>query len=209
MTAGEVADATGLHLSTARAHLERLTGTGLVVRARASGGVPGRPAWRYRSAAPDPAPALYRYLAAALLEHLAASGGDTRAEAALVGERWGRRLAPADGDAVDPVTATLEVLDGLGFDPERRPDPAAGDPVTIHLYTCPFLELVRANPDAMCGLHLGVVRGVLSQCGADAATAVLEPFGAPDACVVRLANCAGRHHRTDASAGGAECAARS
>src|SRR5690554_3652377 len=88
MTAGEVADATGLHLSTARAHLERLTGTGLVVRARASGGVPGRPAWRYRSAAPDPAPALYRYLAAALLEHLAASGGDTRAEAALVGERW-------------------------------------------------------------------------------------------------------------------------
>lgn len=36
----------------------------------------------------------------------------------------------------------------------------------------------------MCGLHAGVVRGVLGE------EAVLEPFGAPGACVVRLPSAA-------------------
>jgi hypothetical protein len=39
----------------------------------------------------------------------------------------------------------------------------------------------------MCGLHAGIVRGVLRQSGAAVDTAVLEPFAAPGACVVRLA----------------------
>jgi hypothetical protein len=39
----------------------------------------------------------------------------------------------------------------------------------------------------MCGLHLGVVRGVVERGGVPGDSVVLEPFGAPDACVVRLA----------------------
>ncbi|BCJ49612.1 hypothetical protein Asp14428_10870 [Actinoplanes sp. NBRC 14428] len=38
----------------------------------------------------------------------------------------------------------------------------------------------------MCGLHAGVIRGILDQRGAPSDGTVLEPFGAPDACVVRL-----------------------
>jgi predicted ArsR family transcriptional regulator len=79
----------------------------------------------------------------------------------------------------------ITVLDGLGFTPRRQP-PDTGDSVQVHLYTCPFLELVGQNPDAMCGLHLGVVRGILSRDGVPEDSVLLEPFGAPAACVVRL-----------------------
>jgi predicted ArsR family transcriptional regulator len=185
ITAAEVAARTGQHLSTTRAHLDRLTEAGLLVKARASGGQPGRPAWRYRAAAADPAPAPYRALAAALLDHLSGDGGDVRAAAARAGRGWGRQLAAAGADHDDPVASVITVLDGLGFSPRLQP-PDAEVTVQVHLFTCPFLELVGQNPDAMCGLHLGVVRGILDRSGASAESVVLEPFGAPAACVVRL-----------------------
>jgi predicted ArsR family transcriptional regulator len=185
VTAAEVAARTGQHLSTTRAHLDRLTEAGLLVKARASGGQPGRPAWHYRAAAADPAPAPYRALAAALLDHLSGGGGDVREAAAQVGRGWGRHLAAADVAHEDPVESVISVLDGLGFGPRRLP-PDEGETAQVHLYTCPFLELVGQNPDAMCGLHLGVVRGILEHDGASGEPVVLEPFGAPAACVVRL-----------------------
>jgi predicted ArsR family transcriptional regulator len=187
VTIAEVGERTGLHPSTARAHLDRLVTAGLLVKARASGGQPGRPAWRYRVARDEtPAPAPYRALAAALLDHLARRGrDDVRVEAARAGQDWGRHLAAATPPGADPVDTLLAVLRGLGFSP-RLHHSVAGQ-TEIHLHTCPFLELVNRNPDAICNLHVGVVRGALEQAGAPPVGAVLEPFGAPDACVVRLA----------------------
>jgi predicted ArsR family transcriptional regulator len=122
-------------------------------------------------------------LAAALLRHIAGAGGDPRAAAASAGEDWGRRLAAA-APASGPVETVVAALDGLGFDPQPRPDVAG---VTeVHLRACPFLSLVEQDPDAMCALHAGVIEGALRQAGAPAAGAVLVPFGAPDACVARL-----------------------
>ncbi|GAB1692196.1 helix-turn-helix transcriptional regulator [Krasilnikovia sp. M28-CT-15] len=186
LTAADVAAHTGQHLSTTRAHLDRLVHAGLLVKARASGGAPGRPAWRYRATAADPAPAPYRALATALLDHLpGAAGGDVREAAARVGQDWGRRLAAVSPPQDDPVDTVSAVLTGLGFEPERQPAQPDGA-VEVHLRTCPFLELVGQNPDAMCGLHLGVVRGALGHHGVGGDDAVLEPFGAPHACVIRL-----------------------
>ncbi|MFC4149492.1 helix-turn-helix transcriptional regulator [Micromonospora mangrovi] len=187
MTIAEVGERTGLHLSTARTHLDRLVDAGLLVKARASGGQPGRPAWRYRAAVAEaPAPAPYRALAAALLDHLSRRGrGDVRPEATRAGQDWGRHLAAATAPGQQPVDTLLEVLRGLGFSP-RRHDTADGR-TEVHLHTCPFLELVNRDPDAICALHVGVIRGVLAHAGAPPTGAVLEPFGAPDACVVRLA----------------------
>lgn len=183
LTAAEVAGQTGQHLSTTRVHLERLVEAGLLVRARAGGGLPGRPAWRYRVTAADPAPAPYRALAAALLDHLSRTGGDVREAAGRVGRDWGRQLAAAVPPQPGPVDTVTAVLAGLGFDPRRRP--GSGE-VVLHLHTCPFLDLVGQNPDAMCGLHAGVARGVLDQRGAPSDATILEPFGAPGACVLRL-----------------------
>ncbi|MEU7171943.1 helix-turn-helix transcriptional regulator [Micromonospora tulbaghiae] len=185
VTAAEVAARTGQHLSTTRAHLDRLTEAALLVKARASGGQPGRPAWRYRVTAANPAPAPYRALAAALLEHLSGGGSDVREAAAQVGQGWGRQLAAASPAHDDPVDSVITVSDGLGFRPRRQP-PDTADGAQVNLYTCPFLKLVGQNPDAMCGLHLGVVRGILKRAGTSHESVMLEPFGAPAACVVRL-----------------------
>ncbi|MFC7279948.1 helix-turn-helix transcriptional regulator [Paractinoplanes rhizophilus] len=182
LTAAEVAAATGQHLSTTRVHLERLAEAGLLVKARASAGLPGRPAWRYRAAVADPAPGPYRALAAALLEHLP-DGPDG---ADVAGAGWGRRLAaslPADAGPVEAVTG---VLAGLGFGPHPTPASPGNASAEVHLRTCPFLDLVGQHPDAMCGLHAGLVRGVLESRGMTADRPVLEPFGAPHACLVRL-----------------------
>jgi predicted ArsR family transcriptional regulator len=187
LTAADVAAATGQHLSTTRSHLERLVEARLLVKARASGGLPGRPAWRYRATSADPAPAPYRALAAALLDHLPrGAGGDMRPAAARVGRDWGRELAASVPSGDDPVEALTGVLEGLGFSPQRRSVGPSADHAELHLLTCPFLDLVGQNPDAMCGLHAGVVQGVLTSRGVAADQAVLEPFGAPHACVVRL-----------------------
>lgn len=189
LTAGDVAGRTGLHFSTVRAHLDRLVEAGLLVKARASDGAPGRPAWRYRAAAPEPAPAPYRTLAAALLEHLATTGGGIPA-AVKAGQAWGRRLAGAETGPGDPVGTTMAVLHGLGFEPRAQPAPPStddgGDEVEVHLRTCPFLDLVGQQPDVMCALHAGMIRGVLQGAGAQDGQASLEPFAAPNACVARL-----------------------
>jgi predicted ArsR family transcriptional regulator len=135
--------------SASRARILRLiqAETGLLVRDRAGGGVPGRPPRRYRVAAPQPAPPPYRTLAAALLDHLAITGG-----------------GPADGRGAGTATGEVEV----------------------HLRTCPFLGLVGQHPDAMCGLHAGIIQGALRAAGPPGSQASLEPFAAPTACVVRL-----------------------
>jgi predicted ArsR family transcriptional regulator len=185
LTINDIVERMALHPSTVRAHLERLVEAGLLVRARAGGGLPGRPAWRYRVAAPEPAPAPYRDLAAALLDHLAATG-EGSAAADTAGRAWGRRLAAA-AEPADPVATVIGVLRRLGFDPDRPP---AGEPradrVEIHLRACPFLELVGEQPDVMCSVHAGMIRGVLRAAGAADARAVLEPFATPTACVARL-----------------------
>lgn len=188
MTTNEVATATGLHVSTVRAHLDLLAGSGLLVRERAGGGTPGRPAWRYRAAAPAPAPGPYRMLAAALLDHVVsddAGGADRRAAGARAGEGWGRRLADAHASDTDPVDAVVRVLDGLGFAP-RAVAGHPSKPAELHLHACPFSDLVATDAEAMCGLHLGMIRGVLHARAAHGDSVVLEPFGAPDACTVRL-----------------------
>jgi predicted ArsR family transcriptional regulator len=186
LTGADVVERVGLHPSTVRAHLEQLVDAGLLVKARASQGLPGRPAWRYRSAAPGPAPGPYRTLAAALLEHLAVTGGTRAANQA--GQAWGRRLA-GSAQAENPVDAAVDVLRGLGFDPERQQDASATEPAPdaeIHLRSCPFLDLVGPQPDVMCALHAGMLRGLVQATGAPHASAVLEPFAAPNACVARL-----------------------
>lgn len=213
LTAGEVAARTGLHLSTAREHLDRLVDAGMLVRERyRQAGRPGRPAWRYRSNGPGPAPSPYRSLAAALLDHLAR----TPAAVEQAGRAWGRRLAGEEA-AGAPLEVLRRVLDRLGFAPGVPAGSATGA-VDLHLRACPFIELVHRHRDAMCGLHHGVIRGVLEgavadgqpvqtgggRTGGDTAAGgagaagdagprpgtgepVLVPFATPDACVVRLA----------------------
>ncbi len=188
LPASALVRATGMHSSTVRAHLDHLVEAGLVSRRRQADGSPGRPAWRYQAAAaPDSVAGPYRDLAAALAGHLARTEDDPHEAGVQAGRDWGRALAARVGAGTGRpvVDGLVQVLDRLGFAPRVVRDDEHG-PTILHLYACPFLDLVATNADVVCGLHLGVIGGALGAMGAPASTATLTPFGAPHACVVAL-----------------------
>lgn len=187
LTIVELAQRLDVHPNTVRFHLVKLVAAGRVEPVPAERGGPGRPPQLFRAVAGmDPAgPRHYRLLAEVLLHDVAtADESARRAEAA--GRVWGSRLADpgAGGSVLDQLTG---LLDDLGFAPE------VGEPadVSITLTYCPFLDLVDIGPDLVCQVHLGLMRGAVdawSGSGAGARTvARLEPFAAPDRCLVHLA----------------------
>jgi predicted ArsR family transcriptional regulator len=126
MTAAEVVDATGLHPSTVRAHLDQLTESGLLTRERHGDGTPGRPAWRYRPApGADTATGTgmdnaYRALAAALVAHLARDADDP--PAATGAARWPSRWA-APRRSTDCCGYSTASASARGSPGGRRPAP--------------------------------------------------------------------------------------
>jgi predicted ArsR family transcriptional regulator len=194
MTAAEVAEATRLHPSTVRAHLDQLAESGLLTRERRGDGSPGRPAWRYHAVAraevdegPSRADRRYQDLAAALVGQLARDADDPHAAGVRAGRDWGRALAAPLTAAARPapLDGLMGVLDRLGFTPQLVDEPAPGT-ATVALRSCPFLDLALANPDVVCGVHEGVIGGALGALGASATETDLEPFAVPGACLVHV-----------------------
>ena len=50
-----------------------------------------------------------------------------------------------------------------GFDPTRGP--SAVEAVDVTLRTCPFATTALADPDTVCGLHLGMAYGIAEAVG--------------------------------------------
>ena len=192
----EVAALLGVHVNTARFHLENLVENGQVERVDAEHTGPGRPP---RMFAPvpgmDPAgPRQYQVLAAVLVAGLAA-GPDPGRRAHQAGRAWGRELAasshtgPEDGsgappDTTDSVEHLVHLLGRLGFAPEAESSPS-GLPA-IALRHCPFLELASASSDVVCPVHLGLMRGALESWRSPVTVDRLDPFVRPDLCMARL-----------------------
>lgn len=188
----DVAARTGVHVNTARFHLDALVAEGAVVRALEEPSGAGRPRAVY---APRPGMSRggtrsYRLLAQILLSNLSSAGPDAGEAARQAGRAWGgflsgppapfRRLSA--GEALTRLTALLA---DLGFDPEPepgRPDPAA----VIRLRHCPFLELAEEYGDLVCRIHLGLMQGALAELRAPVTAVGLEPFAEPGACLARL-----------------------
>jgi predicted ArsR family transcriptional regulator len=195
LTAAEVVEATGLHPSTVRAHLDQLTESGLLTRHRRGDGSPGRPAWRYQATGtgspPPPAETAqpYRDLAAALIGYVARDAEDPHAAGVRAGRDWGRALAaPHTASATGrpaPLDGLVAVLDQLGFSPDVTERPAPGA-ATVALRTCPFLALALDNPDVVCGVHQGVIGGALGALGATGVQSDLQPFALPGACLAHV-----------------------
>lgn len=188
---GEVAEVLGVHPNTVRFHLDALVADRQVERTMHQPEGPGRPRALYaptpgmdRAGARD-----YRLLARILASSLSAHGPAAAAESARVaGRAWGRHLiaSPAPFRQVSEAEATQRLtglLDALGFAPE----PGTGDQAELlRLRHCPFLELAEEFGTVVCPLHLGLMQGALEELGAPVTAAGLEPFGEPDACLVRL-----------------------
>jgi hypothetical protein len=163
-------------------------------------------------AAPEaPVAPEYAGLATALAMQLARTSSRPQDDALAAGESWGVRLAgtaaPHGGDRRDHVVA---LLDGLGFEPEPAPDPrgrrgaaprTAADPDpdadaendadpdqagTIRLRRCPLLDAAQEEPEVVCAVHLGIVRGALRAWDEPDDDARLVPFAEAGACLLHL-----------------------
>jgi predicted ArsR family transcriptional regulator len=185
--AHELATAIGLHVSTVRFHLDVLGQAGLVVGRSQPRATAGRPRIVYSpltSAVPDSSRTLLRLLAT----HLGNTPRARANRAERAGMAWAAELdAGLDlaGDVGEREAA--QVVTGLfaelGFDPELTVNEPGEQ---VRLRGCPFREAARANPEVVCSVHLGLMRGILSRLGVPSVTARLTPFVEPEVCLAHL-----------------------
>ncbi|KAA8957058.1 helix-turn-helix domain-containing protein [Mycobacterium sp.] len=206
MSVVAIADQLGVHPNTVRFHLESLVSAGRVEQAAPLRKGPGRPAQMFQATRQmdRSGPRHYRLLAEILamglekgletglekgletgLETGPAAQEDPLARALEVGRAWGRRVEPPprageQNGTAESVEQLLELLDELGFAPERLGDAQIG------LRHCPFLELAETRPGVVCSIHLGIMQGALQRWTAPVAVERLEEFAEPDLCLVHL-----------------------
>lgn len=103
-------------------------------------------------------------------------------EARAIGEAWAaRQPEQATAEHETAVDAVIEVLDILGFDPERTNTP---DGEGLVLHTCPLLDAAHRNPEFICQVHQGLIDGILKRVGAREGLELL-PFSDADGCRIR------------------------
>ena len=195
---GEVAQHVGLHQNTVRSHLDLLVDSGYAIRPSEAPSGPGRPRMVYEATAAPAGEDNYRLLAEVLAQHIVATSERPGEAAVNAGRSWaastGRRGHTDDGAgtaAALPISedaAIVEVVRMLGdsgFAPEL-----SADGTSINLHRCPFRELAVSHPDVVCGAHLGIIQGALTELGTMVSATRLLPFVTPGLCVTTLARSA-------------------
>jgi predicted ArsR family transcriptional regulator len=214
LTAAEVGERLGLHVTSARFHLEQLVDAGVLAATFHRHGT-GRPQKRY-AALPDRQPApqddAYRMLAELLTEALAQrDGGALSPEDA--GARWAQahvRELSGSSDAELPQARTpgewlakvgrlLDLLESWGYDPSVRTTDH-GRTAEVALARCPFLSLARSHTEVVCAAHVGLLRGALDVFGEPDAEVQIEPFAFPGVCLARLTSRGVPHQQQEESA---------
>ena len=186
----ELAAACGLHVSTARFHLDVLVNAGLVISATEQSGTRGRPRRLYLPASRGAAAGGqtgYELLSGILAANWAGDHSERAARAERAGWDWAGRRGPGSAvpaatlaDAAQHVNA---VFAELGFEPDLARD---GDNLEIRLHACPFRAVAAEHPDVVCSVHLGLLRRTLADVDAPAATVSLQPFVQPHLCLTRI-----------------------
>jgi len=179
----------GLHPNTVRSHVEQLIEAGLVKTALAPHAGRGRPRILYEADS-DSAQAEqggYRLLAQILASYLA-STDRPQAVAESAGRTWGRylteRAQPFTRVSAEEATErVVRLFAELGFIPEAVAD---GAERKILLHRCPFREVAESNQQVVCAVHLGMLKGALTEMGAPLEATRLDPFVEPTLCVAHL-----------------------
>ncbi|MDA8291158.1 MAG: metalloregulator ArsR/SmtB family transcription factor [Actinomycetota bacterium] len=159
----ELTDHVGLNHNAVRQHLAVLRSAGLVDESTEARARPGRPRLVYRvgreAAGGFGVPGPYERLSA-LLAEVVRTGDSPEA----VGLRAGRSRAAQLGGVGhgSPFRAIEEELSYAGFRPEWR---GHGDPRELVLHRCPFESAAVASPSTVCGVHLGLARGLAEGIG--------------------------------------------
>lgn len=177
------------HPNGVRGHLQRMRDAGLVIHRRVAG-PRGRPRdeWAVSPGAEpggDP-PRAYAALARWLARAIPATPRRLT-EVESTGREIGRELAPADGDLVTSIT---DLMAALGFQPTAdQPEPGR---MHCTLGNCPYRDSVRENQPVICGLHRGLVRGLLDRMAPDATLERFVPHDPHTAgCEIEIVGLAG------------------
>ena len=198
-SAADLAAYLGLHVTTVRFHLDQLVSGGYLVTAFERTPRVGRPRKLYAAPHLDPDAETetqrhYQVLAGLLAQSWPVDGGDQ-----VTPEEAGRRWASGHADpsrasteaAVTPgrwlakVGDMVDQLEHWGYTPELSTS-AGGRAVTITLSNCPFLALARVRPDVVCGVHHGLITGVLDHVGEHDVAIEVRPFVGPTRCLVKV-----------------------
>lgn len=162
----ELSTRLSLHANTLRPHLRRLEEVGLASSETRKGTGAGRPQTVYSAVGVDDhAGRDYRLLAEILTPLV--SGVRRQERAQELAREWGAYLVarsapkPAARRAPGPDLAVLqEAMAEAGFDPRFRRRSART--VDITLRGCPFRDLQAEHADLICGVHKGLLEGILA-----------------------------------------------
>jgi predicted ArsR family transcriptional regulator len=200
LSAGELADRFGLHVTTMRFHLDQLVEAGLVTSRFQRGSGAGRPRKVYSIAhgsldavSPERSFAL---LSEILVESLGTD--DAHLPPEELAARWSRRRVRRErlesgarepsttaGQWLGKIGVMVDVLEEWGYVPEVSTT-EGGRLARVALHGCPFIELARRNTALICGIHRGLVRGVLDELGEEGATISLTPFVTSHLCIADI-----------------------
>lgn len=180
----ELAAVSELNHTTVRQHLAQLVAAGLleVSTAPPAGGGRGRPRLMYQVTAAARerwlGPSAYERLAGLLAEVVRT--GDSPED---VGRRSVSRRQVRGRSGVG-VAGLVKELERDGFRPEARP---VGDAdATIELHSCPFASAVDVAADTVCGLHLGLSRGLADAVGDVEVTELVATDPRRGSCFLRV-----------------------
>ncbi|MDG5482009.1 helix-turn-helix transcriptional regulator [Mycolicibacterium gadium] len=215
----EVASRMGAHVTTVRFHLDALCDVGAIERTRIRRDGVGRPRTGYRAVEER---LDYRMLAEILAMELGETVEARARGAQRVGEQWAARIGRSHTEPVagqddtaswkeDPLVRgavlATEVFRRMGFDPQPAAD---SEPMAslsadskrivsrervIRLRNCPVRDLARAHPEVGCGIHLGLLQGLVDRAATEVGkrdatdhgvSARLDPFVEPELCIARL-----------------------
>lgn len=200
LTAAELAAEVGLHVTTVRFHLDQLVAAGIVESERRRQVGAGRPRKVYALAAGslDDVDARgevehLRLLSGLLAQTLTEGVSGHAMTPAEAGRRWAVDHVPAQpgppadtpGRWLGKLAQMIDVLQEWGYTPELTTS-EGGRAAEITLAHCPFLQLARANPAVVCGIHRGLIAGSLAQLGEPATRVSLEPFVDDTTCLAHV-----------------------
>ena len=193
MPVEDVALGVGLHVNTAREHLDRLVASGFIEREAEHRTTRGRPRILYRSVGSAAVAAVdaraREQLVRLLLDGYGKAMESPGRAAEEAGEAWAGELgcpgaSSSDDDAADledQLGALRRHFEDLGFEPEFDMDT-----LELHLRHCPFEDVARDRRDVVCGAHAGLARGVLTRHEGPLSVDRLEPLVESQHCVLHL-----------------------
>lgn len=193
----ELAEKLGMHVNTARGHLDELVARGAVRVSSLPAEGRGRPSYIFQVRVPDNRTVADEYVSlvevlAGMLTDTDAATPENLARGREIGRTWARRMGAVD----QPTRSPAETLDllfvrlrDMGFDPVSMPAEAPGDAPAVALHSCPFVTGDSVPTPFVCAIHEGFLEESLGTTSPQGRTVslTLRPFAGDGTCRVEVA----------------------